>query len=405
MDFTYPESAETIRAEARAWLDANLPEGWAGLGALPRREILPWMRAWREKLADGGWLGLKWPVEYGGRGLSEIDAIVVVEEFARAGVPHQGTNDAFSIGMLGNTILALGTDEQKQHFLPRILTGEDVWCQGYSEPEAGSDLANVKTRAVLDGDEWVINGQKVWTSAGHLANWIFIVARTDPDAPKHRGISFILCPMDQPGVEVRPIQMLSGESEFNEVFFTDARAPRHHVIGEVNDGWRVTMALLGFERGEDAAVVPLQFRREIDRLIEYARELGKADDPLIRDRLVRAYQRVEIMRYMGYSQLTKFAKGHHPGPDAALTKVWWSEHHTDTTNLAMDIMGSAGLVAAGRLPSSAFRTDDAGAPNSTASWQTVFLNSRAGTIYAGTNQIQRNIIGEMILGLPKESRS
>ncbi len=404
MDFTYPESAESIRAEVRDWLSANLPEGWSGLGRLAEGDHLKWMQAWRRRLSEGGWLGLKWPTEYGGRGLSEIEAITVVEEFARAGVPYQGTNDAFSIGMLGNTILALGTEAQKRHFLPRILAGEDMWCQGYSEPEAGSDLANVKTRATLDGDEWVINGQKVWTSAGHLANWIFVVARTDPDAAKHRGISFILCPMDQPGVEVRPIKMLSGESEFNEVFFTDARAPRDHVIGEVNDGWRVTMALLGFERGEDAAVLPLQFRREFDRLLDYAKELGKADDPLIRDRLVQAYQRVEIMRFMGYAQLTKFAKGHHPGPDAAITKVWWSEHHRDITELAMDIMGPAGLVAEGRRPSSAFRTDDAGAPNSTASWQTVFLNSRAGTIYAGTNQIQRNIMGEMILGLPKEPR-
>jgi alkylation response protein AidB-like acyl-CoA dehydrogenase len=404
MDFTYPESAESIRAEVRDWLSANLPEGWSGLGRLAEGDHLKWMQAWRSRLSEGGWLGLKWPTEYGGRGLSEIEAITVVEEFARAGVPYQGTNDAFSIGMLGNTILALGTEAQKRHFLPRILAGEDIWCQGYSEPEAGSDLANVKTRATLDGDEWVINGQKVWTSAGHLANWIFVVARTDPDAAKHRGISFILCPMDQPGVEVRPIKMLSGESEFNEIFFTDARAPRDHVIGEVNDGWRVTMALLGFERGEDAAVLPLQFRREFDRLLDYAKELGKADDPLIRDRLVQAYQRVEIMRFMGYAQLTKFAKGHHPGPDAAITKVWWSEHHRDITELAMDIMGPTGLVAEGRRPSSAFRTDDAGAPNSTASWQTVFLNSRAGTIYAGTNQIQRNIMGEMILGLPKEPR-
>ncbi len=404
MDFTYPESAEKIRAEVRDWLAGNLPEGWGGLGTLAEGDHLTWMQTWRAKLFNGGWLGLKWPEEFGGRGLSEIEAITVVEEFARAGVPHQGTNDAFSIGMLGNTILALGTEAQKRHFLPRILSGEDIWCQGYSEPEAGSDLANVKTRAVLDGDEWVINGQKVWTSAGHLANWIFVVARTDPDSPKHRGISFILCPMDQPGVEVRPIKMLSGDSEFNEVFFTDARAPRDHVIGEVNDGWRVTMALLGFERGEDAAVLPFQFRREVDRLIEYAKELGKADDPVVRDRLVQAYERVEIMRFMGYAQLTKFARGHHPGPDAAITKVWWSEHHRDITNLAMDIMGPAGLVAEGRRPLSAFRTDDAGAPNSTASWQTVFLNSRAGTIYAGTNQIQRNIMGEMILGLPKEPR-
>ena len=401
MDFDWPESAQVVRKEAREWLDSVLPDDWSGTGSIPTEELEDWMLRWRKQLSDGGWIGLEWPTSYGGRGLSEIEAIAVMEEFAKAGVPSQGTNDAFSVGMLGNTILALGTEEQKQHFLPRIISGEDVWCQGYSEPEAGSDLANVKTRAILDGDEWVINGQKVWTSAAHLANWIFVVCRTDPDAPKHRGISFILCPMDQPGVEIRPIRMLSGDSEFNEVFFTDARAPKDHVIGEVNSGWRVAMALLGFERGKDAAVASLAFRAELDRLIELAKGNSAIEDPLIRDRLVRAHERVEIMRFMGYSQLTKFAQGHKPGPDAAITKIWWSEHHAATTELAMDILGLDGLIAEGRRPSSAFRTDDWGAPNSTASWQTVFLNSRAGTIYAGTNQIQRNIIGEMILGLPK----
>ncbi len=405
MDFEYPESAQAVRAEVRAWLDSNLPAGWGGTGTLERDEYRDFMIDWRAKLSDGGWLGLKWPEQYGGRGLSDIESVAVVEEFARAGVPAGGTNDAFSIAMLGNTILHIGTEEQKQHFLPRILSGQDVWCQGYSEPDAGSDLANVKTRAILDGDEWVINGQKIWTSAGQLANWIFVVARTDPEARKHRGITFLLVPMDQPGIEVRPIKMLSGESEFNEVFFTDARAPRDHVIGEVNDGWRVAMALLGFERGEDAAVLPIQFRNELDRLIRYTKELGRNDDPVIRERLVKAYEKVEIMRYMGYSALTKFSKGHSPGPDAAITKLWWSEYHRDLTELAMDILGIEGLVTEGRKPMSSFRTDDPGAPNSPASWQTIFLNARAGTIYAGTSQIQRNIVGEMILGLPKEPRA
>lgn len=402
MDISYPESALAVHAEARRWLDENLPPDWAGTGRIPPEELRSFMVEWRARLAKGGWLGLSWPEEYGGRGLSEIEAVAAVDVFAEAGVPWVGTNDAFSIGMLGNTLLRMGTEEQKSHFLPRILSGDDVWCQGYSEPEAGSDLAAVKTRAMLDGDEWVINGQKVWTSSAHLANWIFVLARTDPAVAKHRGLSFLLVPMDQPGVEVRPIRMLSGESEFNEVFFTDARTARHNVVGEVNGGWRVAMSLLGFERGTDAAVLPRQFRRELDRLIELARERGRLDDPLIRDRLVRAHERVEIMRLLGYSQLTRFAQGHDPGPDAAITKIWWSEHHLAVTELAMDILGIDGLVAEGRRPGSAFRTDDPGAPNSTASWQTVFLNARAGTIYAGTSQVQRNIIGEMILGLPKE---
>jgi alkylation response protein AidB-like acyl-CoA dehydrogenase len=402
VDFTYSESAETVRATVKAWLAENLPEGWKGTGHLAVDDLALFTQDWRRRLYEGGWLGLDWPVEYGGRGLSGLEAIVVHEEFARAGVPAGGPNDAFSIGMLGNTLLRLGTEEQKRHFIPKLLSGEHVWCQGYSEPDAGSDLAGVKTRAVLDGDEWIINGQKIWTSAGQLANWIFVLARTDADAPRHKGITFIMCPMDQPGVEVRPIEMISGESEFNEVFFTDARAPRDHIIGQVNDGWRVAMALLGFERGKDAATASIGFRNELDRLFEYAKELGKADDPDFRDRLVRAHEKVEIMRFMGYSALTRFAKGQDPGPDAAITKVWWSDYHREVTELAMEIMGMAGLVTEGRKPSTAFRSDDFNAPNTTASWQTVFLNARAGTIYAGTNQVQRNIIGEMMLGLPKE---
>lgn len=210
--------------------------------------------------------------------------------------------------------------------------------------------------------------------------------------------------MDQPGVEVRPIDMISGESEFNEIFFSDARAPKDYVVGGVNNGWRTAMALLGFERGEAAAINPIHFRREVDRLIAYAQELGVSDNPLIRQRLMEAYERVEVMRYMGYQQLTKFSQGHAPAADAALTKIYWSEHHRTVTELAMDIMGMSGLVAEGRVPMSAFGTDEPGAPNSTASWQSVFLNARAGTIYAGTSEIQRNIAGEMILGLPKEPK-
>jgi len=405
MDFDYPPEAEQVREKVQAFLAEHLPADWVGIGALSGADYVEFVTAWRQKLYENGWLGLTLPQEYGGAGLSEMAAVVVAEEFALAGVPTGGANDGFSIGMLGNTLMVLGTEEQKKYFIPRILSGEDVWCQGYSEPDSGSDLASVSTKAILDGDEWIINGQKIWTSAGHLANWIFILCRTDSDAPQHRGISFILCPMDQPGVEVRPIDMISGESEFNEVFFSDARAPRDHVVGGVNEGWRTAMSLLGFERGEAAATLPIHFRGELDRLLTYAQELGAATNPLIRQRLMQAYERVEVMRFMGYSQLTKFDKGHAPGADAALTKIFWSEHHRTVTELAMDIMGMSGLVADGRVPMSAFGTDEPGAPNSTASWQSVFLNARAGTIYAGTSEIQRNIAGEMILGLPKEPKA
>jgi alkylation response protein AidB-like acyl-CoA dehydrogenase len=330
--------------------------------------------------------------------------VILAEEFTRAGVPTGGPNDAFGIQMLGNTLLQCGSEQQKAYYLPRILSGADTWCQGYSEPNAGSDLANVGLRAELDGDQWVLNGQKIWTSAGHLADHIFTLARTDPDAPKHKGISFLLVDMRQPGIEVRPIQMISGESEFNEVFYTDAVCPKENVVGGVNDGWRVAMTLLGFERGEAAATVPIRYQAELDRLLQLARERGVADDPVIRQRLAWAYSKVQIMRFNGMRVLTRFLHGHHPGPDAAISKLYWSEYHQLVTELAIDILGAEALTPTGRHPSTAFQTDDAGAPNSSNSWVGTFLNARAGTIYAGSSQVQRNIIGEMVLGLPKEPR-
>ena len=319
-------------------------------------------------------------------------------------MPTGGSNDAFGIQMLGNTLLVWGTEEQKPHYLPRILSGEDIWCQGYSEPNAGSDLGSVALRAELDGDEWVLNGQKIWTSAGHLADHIFTLARTDPDAPKHKGISFLLVDMRQPGIEVRPIRMISGESEFNEVFYTDATCPRHDVVGGVNDGWAVAMTLLGYERGEAAATIPIRFQGEVDRLFLLAKERGVADDPVIRQRLAWATRRSRSCATSACACCTQFLQGHHPGPDAAITKLYWSEYHQVVTELAVDILGADALVPTGRRPSTAFQTDDAGAPNSSTSWVDTFLNARAGTIYAGSSQVQRNIIGEMVLGLPKEPR-
>jgi alkylation response protein AidB-like acyl-CoA dehydrogenase len=405
MDVRYPPEAEVYREKVQAFLAEHLPADWKGIGALGHEDAERFSGEWRKILYDNGYLAVSWPVEYGGQALSPLEQVVIAEEFAKAGVPAGTANDVFGIQMVGNTIIQWGTEEQKRHFLPRILSGEDLWCQGYSEPNAGSDLGNLGCKAELDGDEWVINGQKIWTSAGHLANWIFVLTRTDPASPKHKGITFLLCPMQQLGVEVRPIKMISGESEFNEVFFTDARTPKDNVIGEVNGGWAVAMTLLGYERGEAAAVAPIRFKIELDRLLALAKERGKGDDPLIRQRLAWAYSKVEIMRYLGMRALTAWLKGGHPGPEASISKLYWSEYHKASTELAMDIIGLDGLTPTGRPPASAFQTDDPGAPNSTASWAGTFLNARAGTIYAGTSQVQRNIIGELVLGLPKEPRA
>lgn len=400
----YTADAEAYREKVQAFLAEKLPTNWGGMGQLDGQELADFVTAWRATLYTAGYLAPGWPVEYGGAGLSALEQVIIAEEFAKAGVPTGGPNDVFSIQMLGNTLLNWGTPEQKAHYLPRILSGEDTWCQGYSEPNAGSDLSNLGLKAQLDGDQWILNGQKIWTSAGHLADHIFTLARTDPDAPRHKGISFLLVDMRQPGIEVRPIKMISGESEFNEVFYTDATTPKDEVVGGLNNGWAVAMTLLGYERGEAAATGPIRFQAEVDRLLLLAKERGVADDPRIRQRLASAYTQVQIMRFNGMRVLTQFLAGHHPGPDAAIGKLYWSEYHKVVTELALDIIGAEAMVPTGRKPSSSFSTDDAGAPNSTWSWVGTFLNARAGTIYAGSSQVQRNIMGEMVLGLPKEPR-
>jgi len=405
MDIRYPPEAEAYREKVQAFLAEHLPADWKGMGALQGEAYDAFVAGWRKTLAEHNYLAVSWPREYGGAGLTPLEQVVLAEEFTRAGVPQGSPNDVFSIQMIGNTLLEWGTEEQKQYYLPRILSGQDVWCQGYSEANAGSDLGNLGCRAVLDGDEWVINGQKIWNSAGHLANMIFVLCRTDPTAPKHRGITFLLCPMDQPGVEVRPIKMISGASEFNEVFFTDARCPADHVVGEINAGWGVAMTLLGYERGEAAAVFPIRFRADLDRVVELARQRGRTQDPLIRQRLAWCHMQVEIMRYLGYRALTSWLRGSTPGPEGSIFKLFWSEFHKIETELALDILGLDAVTPSGRPPSTAFQNDDAGAPNSSASWAGVFLNARAGTIYAGSSQIQRNILGEMVLGLPKEPKA
>jgi alkylation response protein AidB-like acyl-CoA dehydrogenase len=405
MDPTYPAEADAYREKVQVFLAEKLPPGWQGIGSLEGEELDGFVEHWRAILYEAGHLAPGWPVEYGGAGLSALEQVILAEELTRAGVPAGGPNDVFGIQMLGNTLLQWGTDEQKRHYLPRVLSGEDRWCQGYSEPDAGSDLAGIALRAERDGDQWVLNGQKIWTSAGHLANHIFTLARTDPEAGRHKGISFMLVDMRQRGIEVRPITMITGQQEFNEVFYTDAVCAGDDIVGGENNGWAVAMTLLGLERGESAAVLPLRFADELARLLALAVERQATSDPRLRQRLAACYSQVQIMKWLGWRTLTKFLAGHHPGPDAAISKLFWSEYHRIVTELSLDVLGADAMAPSGRSPSSAFQTDETGAANSSASWVGTFLNARAGTIYAGSSQIQRNIIGEMVLGLPKEPRA
>ncbi|GAY19466.1 acyl-CoA dehydrogenase [Mycobacterium sp. shizuoka-1] len=404
MDIDYPCEAQAFRDEIRAFLAEHLPPDWTGPGALAREEREQLRHRWRKILADRGLVAVSWPKEYGGGGLSAIEQAVVAEEFARAGAPEREENDMLSIDLLGNTLIALGTEEQKKHFLPRILSGEDLWCQGFSEPEAGSDLASVRTKAVLDGDEWVINGQKIWTSAGPTANWIFVLARTNPDLPKHKGLSMLLVPVDQPGVVVRPIVNAAGHASFSEVFFTDARARAADVLGGVGGGWATAMTVLGFERGSQITTAAMEFGRDLDRLRQLARERGRHTDPHIRDELAWCYSRVQILRYQGYRGLTALLNGHRPGADAAINKVIWSEYFRRCTDLAVDILGVDALCADGPGNGEALIIPAPGTPNSASCWLDEALYARAATIYAGSSQIQRTVIGEQLLGLPKEPR-
>ena len=337
MDFDYPESTVAVRTRVRAFLDDSLPNRWTGIGGLEGEAYTDFVEDSRVQLHKAGLLGAAWPIEYGGSGLTPTDQLVIAEELTKAGTPVGGPNDIFGISMLGNTLLQYGTEAQKTHFLPRILSGEYRFCQGYSEPNAGSDLARVATRAMRDGDEWIIDDQNIWTSAAQTANWIFVLCRTDTDAQTRKGITFILCPIDQPGVDVRPIEMLAGPSEFNEVFFDAATASVDHVVGQVNDGWRVAMALLGFELGEAAGLLPIGFRNEFDRLAAlaaYPRCRTRPNGP--------RPSRMNVCRGGGHALprvrgITRFMSGESPVADAAITKVFWSEYHRRTTDLAVDI--------------------------------------------------------------------
>jgi alkylation response protein AidB-like acyl-CoA dehydrogenase len=385
---------QEFRAEVRDWLAGNLVGEFAalkGLGAPGREdEAFDERRTWNQRLAAAGLTCLGWPVEHGGRGLSVAHRVAFYEEYARADAPHKVNH--FGEELLGPTLIAFGTDEQKKRFLPKILDVTELWCQGYSEPGAGSDLANVSTTAELDGDQWVINGQKVWTSMAHLSQWCFVVARTEKGSKRHAGLSYLLVPLDQPGVEIRPIVQLTGTADFNEVFFDDARTDADLVVGDPGDGWRVAMGTLTFERGVSTLGQQIRYARELSNLVEVAKRTGADDDPLIRERLTRSWAGLQTMRSHALATMDLGQHRSRPGGDMGqgqdnVSKLLWANWHRDLGELAMDIAGKAGLVAKdGELDV----------------WQHLYLFTRADTIYGGSNEIQRNIIAERVLGLPRE---
>ena len=388
MRLAFAPELHAFRDEAAAWLDAQLSGPFATLrGQTNQVDHVAERRRWEAALGEARWSAIGWPAAWGGRDATIAQQVVFAEEYARAkGPPRVGH---LGVELLGPTLLALGTEAQRARFLPDIVGGAAIWCQGYSEPGAGSDLANVKTRAVSDGDRYRLEGQKIWTSMGTIADWCFVVARTEPGSRGSKGLSFLLVPMRQPGVDARPIRQMTGEAEFAEVFFDGAEALAIDRVGEEGDGWRVAMALLGFERGVSTLAQQMHFQTELAEIVEQVRASGRAGDPVLRQKLAHAHAGLKVMRYSALRMLSGGDDGALAG--AAYTyKLYWSRWHRALGELAMEVLGQEGEVAdaegrLGRLP-------------------TMFLMSRADTIYAGTDQIQRNIIAERGLGLPREPR-
>ena len=403
MDFSLAPAELAFKDEVRTWLEEHLVGEFAelrGRGGTGQEDIPPQLLIeWERELAKGNWLGLGYPVDLGGRECTLFEQVIFHMTYVESRAPGRLPN--MGLTLAGPTIVAYGTDAQRQRFIPKILSGEEMWCQGYSEPDAGSDLANVKARAVLDGDEWIINGQKVWTSLAQYSDWCFVVCRTDPSSSRHNGLSYLLVPMDQPGIEIRPIVQITGGAEFNEVFFNDARTHSDLVVGEVGKGWEVAMGTLGFERGASTLGQQLAFRTEFDQLIDYAKRTGVIADPVIRQDIAEAYSALEIMRYSNLRMLTVIGSGGVPGPEMSIGKLLWSNWHRDLGELMMKVMGTAALAAG---PDATISHEKGAEPYPLSAMQRTFLYSRAHTIYAGSNEIQRNVIGERVLGLPREPR-
>ena len=394
MNTGFSAADEQFRQQVAAWMQQHLRGEFEALrfrGGPGDEDFAPEQRkAWEQVVASGGWIGAGWSTEHGGRGLSINQQVIFYEEYARAGGP--GRMGHIGEGLVGPTIAAFGTPEQQQRFLPPILAGQHFWCQGYSEPGAGSDLANIKTRASLDNHshQWLISGQKVWTSLAHESDWCFVLARTEVGSLGHRGLSFLLVPMDQPGIRVQPIRQMTGTSEFNEVFFDQAHTSADNLIGQPGDGWKIAMALLGFERGVSTLGQQMQFQNELDEVVRIAKHNGAAQDPILRQRIARAWSGLRVLRYNSLRMLSGVQDGS-LRPEATIYKLAWSSWHLELGKLAMDVLGpEAELLESG--------------PYQLTRLQALFLFTRADTIYGGSSEIQRNIIAERALGMPREAR-
>ena len=393
MNIRFSEEDEAFRREIAGWLDDELVGEFAELrgrgGPGDDNALLDERRAWERKLGEAGWTCVGWPQEHGGRGASLTQQVIFYEEYARAAAP--GRLGHIGEGLIGPTLIAFGSSAQKQRFLPAIRRGEELWCQGYSEPNAGSDLANVQTKAERVGNEWVINGQKVWTSGAAWSDWCFILCRTDPNAqPKHRGISYLLVPMRQPGIEVQPIVQLTGDSEFSEVFYNGARTAAENIVGEVNQGWTVAMGTLAFERGASTLGQQMLFQNELEQIIDIARANGRASDPVMRQRLADAWIGLRIQRYHALRTLSQADRAE-LSREAMISKIFWATWHRGLGKLAMDVLGAQSELLEAE-------------PYQLTPLQRMYLFTRSDTIYAGSNEIQRNIISERALGLPREPR-
>ena len=403
MEFTRTAAEEAFADEVRTWLEEHLGGANAGLrgrGGVGQEDVEPErLLEWERELATGGWLGLDYPVHLGGRDASLSEQVVFHQTYVEARAPGRIPN--IGLTLLGPTLVAFGTPELQERFIPPIISGTEHWCQGYSEPNAGSDLANVSTRARLSGDRWLVTGQKTWTSLAQYAQWAFVLCRSDPSSERHAGLSYLLVPMDQPGVEVRPIVQVTGGSEFNEVFFDDAVTEAAMVVGGAGNGWAVAMGTLGFERGASTLGQQTGYRRELDSLLELARANGSIRDPSLRQDLMRSYSELEILRYNQLRMLTALVADGVPGPEMSIGKLYWASWHRRLGELGMRVRGTSAMVGVDATPP---LEDPLDIGYHLDPLQRTFLYSRAHTIYGGSNQVQRNVIGERVLGLPREPR-